>query len=48
MKKYQLGALKSRFDAWLAFSRSNMTEHGADWMEAHTPGALLLLQTSGG
>ena len=36
------------FDAWLSSARADMAEHGASWMEEHTPGALLLLQATGG
>lgn len=42
------GSGQDCFDAWLSSARADMAEHGASWMEKHTPGALMLLQASNG
>lgn len=43
-----VGSGQDCFDAWRSSARSDMEEHGASWMEEHTPGALMLLQIAGG
>ena len=43
-----VGSGQDCFDAWLSSARADMEEHGASWMEEHTPSALMLLQTAGG